>query len=305
MNVSAIKPVRYFTPTQTLEQQIAIWNELVQTTPKNGAANVHLITPQLAKWLLENWHGGNRRPSSAAIETYMEAMEERDWPITGATIVVGASGKVMDGQHRLIACVRANVAFHTYVVFSVDDASFTRIDTGRKRTNVDAFVIEGIKNPGASAKAARWLRIFEADPVNRSLTFTNDDLLKWVKGAGNIDRDLFDECVAKALMIKRASAQHGCEMPEGPMAALLYLFYKSDAEKADYFVDALKTGKRQPAIAIYSNIKAVKAASGGRVSEALRNGRIVQAWNALKDGKRINVSLLDYTPVDHIYPTIK
>jgi len=295
---------RFFTPNQTLEEQVSIFSDMVKTARQNGPANPLLITPKFAEWLLKNRHGGNRRPSDKSIDNYAEAMEENDWPVTGATIVVGRSGNILDGQHRLLACIRSNTPFMTYVVFAIDDAAFTRIDTGRKRTNIDAFQIAGIANAGPAAKAARWLRIFEENAEDRGATYTNDELLSWLKSSANVDVRLFEECVSHAIAIKKDSKLHKCEMPDGPIAALLYLFGKKSKRDMIKFVDIMRVGNKQPAISLYASIKRVKSESGGRVNEVLRNGRVIQAWNAFRESRRVSEKPLNYSPTTHEYPEI-
>ena len=295
---------RFFTPSQTVEEQIALFADLVSTARANGPSYVHLITPQLADWLLKNRNGGNRPKSDRNIDLYAEAMDENDWPVTGATIIIGKSGNVLDGQHRLMACCRSDASFLSYIVFGVDDSNFTRIDTGRKRTNIDAFHISGVPHAGASAKAARWLRIHQENPEDRSATYTNDDLLRWIKKEGGVDQRLFDECVSHAIAIKKDSKLHKCEMPEGPMAALLYLFAKKSKKDMLQFVNFMRIGNKQPAISLYASIKKVKADSGGRVNEVLRNGRTIQAWNLWREGKRVSEKNINYTPISDEYPKI-
>lgn len=293
----------FFTPKQTLDEQKEIFARLVATARTNGPAHVHLITPELAEWLLKNRHGGNRRPSARSIENYAEAMEENDWPVTGATIVVGRSGNILDGQHRLMGCIRSGQAFMTYIVFGIDDSTFTRIDTGRKRTNIDAFQIDGIAHPSTSAKAARWLRIQMENPEDRGVTFTNDELLSWLKGKA-VDRKLFEECVSYAIALKKDSKLLKCELPDGQMAALFYLFAKKSKPDMIKFVALLRAGNKQPAISLYASINQARLSSGGRIHEVLRNGRVIQAWNAFRDGRRASANTLNYTPERHDYPEI-
>lgn len=293
----------FFTPNQTLEEQQAIFDRLVATARTNGPAHVHLITPQLAEWLLKNRHGGNRSRSPKSIGEYAEAMEENDWPVTGATIVIGRGGRVLDGQHRLTACYRSGCAFMTYIVFGVDESTFTRIDTGRKRTNIDAFQIDGIPHPSTSAKAARWLRIHMENPEDRSVTFTNDEMLSWLKSK-TVDRKLFEECVSHAITLKKDSKLLKCELPDGQMGALLYLFARESKPDMLKFVEILRVGNKQPAISLYASINEAKLSSGGRINEVMRNGRVIQAWNAFREGRRVSMKSLNYSSLTHEYPEI-
>ena len=77
--------------------------------------------------ILAELNGGNRKVSSVKVAEYEDAMSVDEWPLTGATIVFGKSGRLLDGQHRLRACVRSGKPFRSYVVFGIDDSAFSFI----------------------------------------------------------------------------------------------------------------------------------------------------------------------------------
>lgn len=57
--------------------------------------------------------------------------------MNGETIVFGTSGSLLQGQHRLTACVRANVGFKTIIVRNVPDRVMYSIDRGKARSFAD------------------------------------------------------------------------------------------------------------------------------------------------------------------------
>jgi hypothetical protein len=290
---------RYFTPQQTLEEQKTILAHLI--AQPSDAARVYIISPELADVILTERNGTNRQASATKIAEYIDAMSEGRWPVTGATIVFSKSGFLLDGQHRLMACVRAGVPLKTYIVFGIDDGAFSLIDIGRKRTNVDAFAIAKVPYSRVSAAATRWLAIFNKDPEDRSLTLTNDQALRWYNA--NIQKQLLEDCIRRATEVEKAAKIKGSTIPAGSTAALFYLFgtksRKDMVEFAQTFADGKAHGR-----AVMSVVREAMERSGGRIHEVYRNAVIVLAWNAYRNGKRVTQATLNWSSDDG-FPTIE
>lgn len=299
--LQALKPVvRYFTPQQSIEEQIAILGDL--TTNYSDTARQYLITPELAEYILAELNSGNRKVSSIKIAEYVDAMSSGEWPVTGASIVFGKSGRLLDGQHRLRACLRAKKPFRTFVVFGIDDGSFQFIDTGRKRTNPDVFKIKEIENPETTAKAVRWLYIFKSDPLNRAVVLTNYEALVWYE-QHVADKALLSECVKRAQEIDKACRARRVQFPAGPTAALLYLFANKSKKDASAFIDMLMDAKG-PARTLFSLLNEIAAQSGNRIHETFRNAATINAWNSFRLGKRASKDNLRYDAESRNFPQI-
>lgn len=292
---------RYFMPNMKLADQCAVLESLIKNPPP--AAYIHTIYPELAGWILDNVNGINRPRSSKKVSEYVDALEKDRWPVTGATMVFSKQGYLLDGQHRLQACKIANKPIRTFVVFGIDAGAFTMIDIGRKRTNMDAFHIEHVPNPKVSAKAVRWLHIFQTDPINRGLQITNDDAIRIYRDDKKINRRLLDECVEKAIVIEKETKLRGRQMPSGSMAALLYQFAIKSQKDADAF-GRMFIQNKGVAKTVMSRIAVVMANSGGRINEAYRNAITVIAWNAFRSGKTLNAKTLNWTSEASDFPEI-
>lgn len=291
--------VRYFTTKQSVKEQEEILADLIERP--SDAARVYTISPELAEIILEKRNGGNRQPSSKKIAEYIEAMNENRWPITGATIVFSKSGFLLDGQHRLLACVRSQIPLKTFVVFGIDDGAFTLIDIGRKRTNVDAFAIAKVQNSRVAAKVTRWLVIFDNDPNDRGITLSNDEALRWYND--HVDKKLFEECVRLSIQIEKETKARRTALPCGSMGAMLYLFAKKSKKDMQEFASlfiAHKGAARTCSIVL----KEAMHKSGGRIHEVYRNAVIVLAWNAFREGKRTSSATLEWTG-EKDFPVIK
>lgn len=289
-------PPRFFTPTQTIDQQVEILDGLIATSP-NDCARVYTISPELAEHILKIRNGANRKPNARKVDEYLHAMKTKRWPVTGSTIVFSKSGYLLDGQHRLLACARAKVPLTTFVAFNISDGSFAMIDIGRKRSNVDAFTIQRVSHPGIASSAARWIMIHETDPLNRGVTYTNDELFNYFKTS--LDTPMFHTSVAAAVAIEKAGRDRlsgGSRrnyLPAGSLAAYLMIFSRVNRKHAQQFADQLLNNQRHGRAYIQA-IKDRMDANGGRLHEAVRNALLVQAWNAFRSDARPSKSVFTW-----------
>ena len=95
---------------------------------------VKTITPNVAELMLRT-NENNRPLSQRKVREYAHDMRNGNWTLTHQGILVGRGGKLIDGQHRLRACIEAGVPFTTLVIEDSDLESPMRlpIDVGLKR----------------------------------------------------------------------------------------------------------------------------------------------------------------------------
>jgi hypothetical protein len=290
------KGQRFFTPGMPLKNQTAVLADLIRTAQPD-TARVYTISPELAEHIINNLNGSNRKPARAKIAEYVHAMQTRRWPVTGATLVFSKAGFLLDGQHRLLACIQSGIPLTTFCVFNIPDGAFAMIDIGRKRSNTDAFFVAKVANSSVASAATRWIMIHQEDPTFRHLTFTNDELYSYYKQ--HLDTPLFHECVANAIEIETTSkslspaGQRRNYIPAGPTAAYLFLFANKNRKAASQFVGELIAMRLHGK----SYIKAIRDrvdANAGRIHEVVRNALMVQAWNAYRGGQRITKQSLKW-----------
>ena len=89
------------------------------------------ITPARARELLEGGHR-NRPVSHRRVRTIAQAMTGGKYVLNGETIVLDVSGRLLDGRHRLLACVLANLPIASFVVEGIAAAVFPSLDQGQK-----------------------------------------------------------------------------------------------------------------------------------------------------------------------------
>jgi hypothetical protein len=105
--------------------------------------SVEVITPEVAtKWLEGNTH--NRPLRQRDVDRYSREMSTGRWQLNGESIIFDSTGRLLDGQHRLWACVESQVSFQAVVVRGADPETFTTIDQGRHRSPADHLVVAGV-----------------------------------------------------------------------------------------------------------------------------------------------------------------
>lgn len=190
------------------------------------------ITPDRARKIIERngKNGRNRNLSLNLVKDYARAILEKRWRSNGETIKIGYDGSLLDGQHRLHACIQANVSFTTFVAYDIDPDTFDTIDIGRKRTGGDVLAIEGCKNANVVSAMIRWIDAMEAQSTTGAIRLTADEIrLRWVTDS------MLEESASQALHAKKI-------LPPGMGAALHYLFAKRDRDAADQFFTDLGGG---------------------------------------------------------------
>lgn len=109
---------------------------------------IETITPDMAKEYLET-NKGNRTLQRERVFAYAEDMARGAWRLNGESIKFDTAGRLLDGQHRLAAVVKANVPVEIAVTRNVDanDAVF---DIGKPRSQLDIMRINNVTGLRAS-----------------------------------------------------------------------------------------------------------------------------------------------------------
>jgi len=106
------------------------------------------ITPEMAKNILEN-NSRNRKINKGRVKRFKEEILNGFWVYNGESIIISTTGKLLDGQHRLLAVIEAETSIEINLITDVEDTvdgidTFLTINT-ENRTNNDALYIAGYK----------------------------------------------------------------------------------------------------------------------------------------------------------------
>jgi len=132
-------------------------------------AKVELITPEMAKAMLEQNHEHQRPVKRKRVENYIADMKNNTWVLNGETIVVADDGSILDGQHRLMAVAEAGIPISMLVVRGVEKEvdgidTFSTINS-ENRSHKDVLYIAGFKDK--TADFVKYIRLLEAFKTKR------------------------------------------------------------------------------------------------------------------------------------------
>lgn len=200
-------------------------------------ASVRTITPDEAKRLLEN-NTLNRNISDRAVGAIARDMKNGDWVFNGESIKISDAGYLLDGQHRLSACVRAGVPFTTLVIEGLPNSAMDTVDAGRKRTAGDVLKMHGYVNNNKLAAAAKAIMDYKQHGIRMSASgnnpYSNSEILAFIDA-----NPVVLECTKKAIQL---SSRSESLIAPATAALIYYMFIQVDKEAADRFFDRLQTG---------------------------------------------------------------
>lgn len=139
-----------------------------------------LVSPIFAARLLERNIEGNRNVRDYEVERYARSMRDGNWVNNGHPVCFSKSGRLIDGQHRLRAIMRAGTPVRLDIRVGVDDKAMPTIDAGIKRTGADQLRIAGcavntISDLVWASVCNRWF-VFGKGKLHLSKQRNNPDL---------------------------------------------------------------------------------------------------------------------------------
>lgn len=112
--------------------------------------------------------GVNRSPRRANVERIKRDMDAGKFVPNGETILVTSDGLCIDGLHRLIACAESGVPFIAQTILNAPLAWRESVDQGERRTNYDAWNIQG-RGEGGHAKNGIISLLFRMEKYGTAL----------------------------------------------------------------------------------------------------------------------------------------
>lgn len=239
------------------------------------------VTPELAASLLAA-NVNNRPVAKAHVQRLAAAMSRGEWDVNGSTIKVATTGKLLDGQHRLLACVESGCSFITFIVYGLSESCFSTIDqNARGRKISDVLSIEAganMKNVAAALMVVYQLRTL------RQVTSNAKDCSGFSVA---VARELF----AKHPMITESAAASNSTViyRTAQCAALHYLFGLVDGALANDFTDVLRSGSsdlRRPFNMFREGLIRCRRSSAV-LNRRDSVARAIKAFNAERIGKSV------------------
>lgn len=192
------------------------------------------ITPGTAKDWLTRSEVKNRdwRPSNK--KSLIEAMQRGKFVLNGEAIIFDSRDNILDGHHRLQACVEADIPFDSLVVRGVDRSVMSTMDTGASRDIVDDLTIQSPAHKEINGIVGKVLPLI--------LKYTTRHLAPYwrtVPGKREILERNPDITAAAAATLNQASKT----VRESVIGALRYLGGMGHRDKTEVYLSQLCNGE--------------------------------------------------------------
>ncbi|MEO9611775.1 MAG: hypothetical protein ABJG86_00575 [Nitratireductor sp.] len=269
----------------------------VKQMASSMVARIEEITPERASALLER-NDGNRRIAAAVVDKYARDINADNWQLNGQTIKIGHTGRLLDGQHRCAAAVRSGRSFRTIIVEGLDEEVFDTFDLGASRSVADILIDRREQNTSVLAATLRQVWLLRNGLIQlRTATPSVAELLNVLETEPEIRESVRNSHKIRTLMAPAL----GC--------ALHYLFSRSNAGKAQKFVDRLGDGadlhKGDPILMLREKLIRDRGSKKRSMADAERAAVIIKAWNAFVAGSKLHtLRWINSGPRREEFPTI-
>lgn len=242
------------------------------------------ITPEKASELLAS-NPNNRNLSKQLVRKYASDMASGLWQYNGDSIRVSEDGHLLDGQHRLSACVASGVSFDAELIENLPSAVVPTLDNGRRRSAGDALHILS----GGSAQN------------NAGIAASSRQVLNYCCGLAPVTAQSTPAIVRFLTRYPELADAYRlglkCKgvLSPGPLGAILFLGQRAPGmnKRAMRFVDAIATGQDMsegdPRLAVREAfINRRTTAIGARLPELMWCFiAIARSWNAWAVGQSL------------------
>jgi hypothetical protein len=161
-------------------------------------SQVEIVTPELAKLYLQN-NDGNRPLRKSWIDYLSESIKRGEWQATHQGIAFSKNGRLLDGQHRLHAIIKANIPVNIFITRNVNESAFKVLDCGAKRTISDLTHM--------NMKTSEACRAMAQIIFNSSNISAEQALKVYETGFGEIHDDLVKSANTNAKIVCSAGAR--------------------------------------------------------------------------------------------------
>lgn len=258
-----------------------------------------LITPSIAEKLLER-NVSNRRVEKSRLLSYVKDMVNGKWKEgTTETIKISKTGRILDGQNRLLAIVKSNCSLYFYVARNLEDDVFDVLDTGKSRNASDCFTVAGVKMSNTIPSIiATYNLLREGKKIGqqRNGKATNSELLKQY-----FEDEVFWQNVAR--MTTNWYVAFAKIMTPSMIGGFYAYLYKLNPMKAELFMNQLCTGSNitNQTINLLRTKLMQDKMSPRKMPPTLKMALIIKTWNNYVTNT--HVKILKFDTIRDAFPT--
>lgn len=257
------------------------------------------VSPRLAaQWMLKLFKG-QRGVSPTHVKVLASEMKAGVWMDTGNQgIAFDWYGRLVDGQHRLLAVIESGVTIETSVVRGVDPKAYLHMDENTKVRSAGAYLV-GFKKPKVCVSAYRLFLDYELLQERAQKGEGGKGFLAFGRRSGTAwkaDREhVLSWCIQRQSELEHTvtrvtSKEARLVMPPTSVAAGFYLWiYLQAPDEADRFftklIDGVEfEGRTDPVYQLRSQLLHLKNASKGSMGTGVPyfqyGALLIKAWNA-------------------------
>lgn len=260
-------------------------NDPTKTTTEPMRSMWALVTPEMAeRWLDGNRN--NRRLRPAVVDRYAADMAAGRWTPSSDSIAISRDGRLLNGQHRMTALVRANCTVGMWVTTGMPEESFRNMDRGASRTFADYL-------DGTGEQHSRELTAALSRAVSYQRSRTTG--LWALHGERVTDNDRSDYLADHPELRHSIAVCFGRTIKQATntpssLLALAHHMIEGAAgrEAADLFMHHLTTQDREPADGtIHSALRSLRGMTSAREWDTRRLAVITLAWNHWSAGTEL------------------
>jgi len=263
--------------------------------PREPHATLIQVTPQqAADWLKNRRRSKNRKLNMVNVRQYVKDMKSNRWIINNDAIAFDTQGFLLNGHHRLRACVDADVPFYSFVHWNLPDGSFITMDVNAKRSMADTLDLNGVMFARLIGPALNWWWRFH----NNRLIGPNDATYQEQKELYESDKSAIDDAARFINDLKLSPI-----VPPPIALFCLLIFRVQDKSKADEFLKSLSTGanlEETNPVLLYRNILVKPRRKGETLKTAEVLAYAFKAWNLILQDRSVKKLSLSKNETDQL-----
>lgn len=242
-----------------------------------------IITPEMAEEILREKSSNERPIKERHVLRLASDISNNRWKdFNGETIKFDNKGKLLDGQHRLLAVIRAKKSIRTYVALGLKEDDIYFIDMGRLTRKVaDVFAMKQVENYIIAASAASNLWRYDNDVIQDNSIYPDaqESYLYYLQNEGIQNSIKYGEMVRQLIGKSIATFLH-------------YLFSRIDKNAADIFYEQFATGanleREDPILLLRNRLEYNKRKDVQMKLDRIKQiALVILAWNARRENKKL------------------
>ena len=251
-------------------------------------ARIKTFTPKNAQNILDAAIKSgciNRKINMNKVDRYVQAMKNGEWKQNGQPITFDENGILMDGQHRLKACVLANIPMTVMVHENVERSTFDTFDCGVPRTARQVVEMAGGKKYATQVASIihgvhdlRSIGHTAMNSSNMTNTQVNDEYVA--------NAELYDNVAQYA---SKCVVESKCAAPKliGTVAYYLIKDRKQPIEEVETFITGITSIESSDNAYINKLRRWLMQHRMERISDRTKLGYIILTWNAMVCNEKI------------------